>query len=190
MSIGEKIADLRRRDKMSQEDLAEKVGVARQTISKWELDETSPDIKQAKELSKIFHISLDELVGNEIQNVVVEKISNTEKLAGMIITILKVVGIIIVTMIVIEIAFLIGAIFFFSPRVINESSNNNYSLSCIVNDEYIVSLDEKKIFKCENCTNEIEKDILELIDYDDYGVTQDNILVYFDGEDINCEMKE
>ncbi|MDE6292360.1 MAG: helix-turn-helix domain-containing protein, partial [Bacilli bacterium] len=77
MSLGEKISELRKREAMSQEELAEKVGVARQTISKWELEETAPDIKQAQELSKIFHISLDELVGNELNSIVVEKISNT-----------------------------------------------------------------------------------------------------------------
>lgn len=191
MSIGEKIADLRKRDKMSQEELAEKVGVARQTISKWELDETSPDIKQAQELSKIFHISLDELVGNEIQSVVVEKISNTEKLAGMIIKILKVAGIIIVAMIVIEMAFLIGAIFFLSPHKDNVNSSSNVSISCTVDDgKYEISLDNKKVFNCKNCTKDMEDDIVELIDYDDYGMTQDNILNYFEDHKINCEMKE
>ena len=43
MKIGKKIMDLRKKNGLSQEELAEKVGVARQTISKWELGETSPD---------------------------------------------------------------------------------------------------------------------------------------------------
>ena len=55
MKIGNKIAELRKRDSLSQEELAEKLGVARQTISKWEIGETSPDLKQAKELSNIFN---------------------------------------------------------------------------------------------------------------------------------------
>ena len=50
MEIGKKIMELRKKNGFSQEELAEKVGVARQTISKWELSETSPDLKQAKEL--------------------------------------------------------------------------------------------------------------------------------------------
>lgn len=79
MEIGNKIVELRKKEKLSQEELAEKVGVARQTISKWELGETSPDIKQAKVLSKIFHVSLDELVNNDIKDILVEKTSNTEK---------------------------------------------------------------------------------------------------------------
>lgn len=89
MEIGKKIMHLRKKNGLSQEELAEKVGVARQTISKWELGETTPDLKQSKELSKIFNISLDELADNDIKNVLVEKTSNTEKLAGLILKSLK-----------------------------------------------------------------------------------------------------
>ena len=64
MSLGEQIYELRKTHSLSQEQLAEKVGVARQTISKWELGETTPDIKQAQTLSQIFNVSLDELLGN------------------------------------------------------------------------------------------------------------------------------
>lgn len=59
MNLGNKIMTLRKKNNLSQEDLAEKVGVTRQTISKWELEETTPDINQAKKLSMIFNISLD-----------------------------------------------------------------------------------------------------------------------------------
>ena len=96
MEFGNKMVELRKKMGLSQEELAEKVGVARQTISKWELGDSSPDLLQAKELSKIFKVSLDELVGNDIENILVNKISNTEKLAGMIIKILKVIGIILI----------------------------------------------------------------------------------------------
>ena len=91
MEIGNKILELRKKNNLSQEALAEKIGVTRQTISKWELGETSPDIKQAKELSKVFNVSLDELTDNDIKNVLEAKVSNTEKLAGIIIKILKVI---------------------------------------------------------------------------------------------------
>ena len=85
MEIGNKILELRKKNNLSQEALAEKIGVTRQTISKWELGETAPDIKQAKELSKVFNVSLDELTDNDIKNVLEAKVSNTEKLAGIII---------------------------------------------------------------------------------------------------------
>lgn len=62
MDIGNRISEFRKSNGLSQESLAERVGVARQTISKWELGETSPDLKQAKKLSEIFDVNLDELV--------------------------------------------------------------------------------------------------------------------------------
>ena len=70
--------------------------MARQTISKWELGETSPDLKQAKELSKIFNVSLDELTDNNIKDILVEKTSNTEKLAGLILKLIKFIFIFII----------------------------------------------------------------------------------------------
>ncbi len=103
MGLGNKILTLRKQANITQEDLAEKLNVTRQTISKWELEETAPDIKQAKELSKIFHVSLDELVDNEIKDLLVEKVSNTEKLAGLIIRIIKIGGCILFTLFVIDI---------------------------------------------------------------------------------------
>ena len=103
MDLGKNILNLRKREKLSQEQLAEKMNVTRQTISKWELNETTPDIKQAKELSKIFKISLDELTDNDIKNILVERVNNTEKLAGIIIKILKVIGVSFIIFLIIDI---------------------------------------------------------------------------------------
>lgn len=107
MNLGKKIAELRKKNNLSQEELAEKVGVARQTISKWEIGDTTPDINQVKIISKIFNISIDELVDNDINNVIVEKISNTEKLAGITIKILKVFGIMLIVFIILILLFVI-----------------------------------------------------------------------------------
>lgn len=107
MNLGKKIAELRKKNNLSQEELAEKVGVARQTISKWEIGDTTPDINQVKIISKIFNISIDELVDNDINNVIVEKVSNTEKLAGITIKILKVFGIMLIVFITLILLFVI-----------------------------------------------------------------------------------
>ncbi len=64
MSLGNQIQKFRKSQNLSQEQLAEKIGVARQTISKWELNETAPDIKQAQLLTRVFNIGLDELLEN------------------------------------------------------------------------------------------------------------------------------
>ena len=90
MKLGEKILDLRKKKGLSQEELGEKINVTRQTISNWELGETMPNPDQLKQLSKEFNVSIDELLDNDIKNVVIEKISNTEKLAGVILRIIKI----------------------------------------------------------------------------------------------------
>lgn len=85
MNIGENILNLRKNNGMSQETLAEKLKVSRQTISNWELNETTPDIKQSKELSKIFNVTLDELVNNDIDKIMYKRLSNVEKLSKILI---------------------------------------------------------------------------------------------------------
>ena len=62
--LGTKIYECRKKNGMSQEALAGKLNVARQTVSNWEIEETSPNPDQLKKLSNIFNISLDELLDN------------------------------------------------------------------------------------------------------------------------------
>ena len=103
MKLGENLFHLRKKNHLSQEELAEKIKVTRQTISNWKLGETVPNPEQLKQLSKEFNISIDELLDNDIRKVIEEKISNTEKLAGMIIKILKAIGIAILVLFMIDI---------------------------------------------------------------------------------------
>jgi len=65
MQLGNNIYHLRKEKGLSQEKLAEKINVTRQTISNWELGETSPNPEQLILLSKVLQKSIDELVGNE-----------------------------------------------------------------------------------------------------------------------------
>ena len=66
MQLGNNIYNLRKEKGLSQEKLAEKINVTRQTISNWELGETAPNPEQLILLSKALNKSIDELVGNEI----------------------------------------------------------------------------------------------------------------------------
>ena len=132
MDFGNKIMKLRKQQGMSQEELAEKLGVARQTISKWELGETSPDLKQSKELSKIFKVSLDELVDNDIKDILVEKTSNTEKLAGIILKLLKVLVIFIIVLPVLAITL---RIIFKNIHKSTSGRINSISIKCTLHDE-------------------------------------------------------
>ncbi len=62
--IGMNIRVLRKRHKLSQEQLAEKVNVSRQTIAKWESEEALPDIYKCKILGDIFQVTVDQLSRN------------------------------------------------------------------------------------------------------------------------------
>ena len=64
MTIGERIQLLRKAAGLSQEQLAEIVGVSRQAVSKWETDQSSPDIENILALSRAFSVSTDELLGS------------------------------------------------------------------------------------------------------------------------------
>lgn len=75
LRLGNNLYQARKNKGLSQEAAAEKLGVSRQTISKWETDETLPDIRQAKRLAVLYGLSLDALIEfdadvQEIQEVI------------------------------------------------------------------------------------------------------------------------
>ena len=105
MTLGEKISALRNQHEMSQGDLAEKMNVSRQSISKWETDTSVPELEKLIQLSEVFHITLDELVKGDTTpehetsensepeykgappqpvQVVIQKSPNTQKIVGII----------------------------------------------------------------------------------------------------------
>lgn len=67
MELGRQIKKYRAEAKMSQEELADKIFVSRQTISNWENDKNYPDLKSLVLLSEIFHVSLDNLIKGDIE---------------------------------------------------------------------------------------------------------------------------
>ena len=80
MNLGNHLVQARKKAGLSQEAVAEKLGVSRQTISKWETDETVPDIYQSKKLAKLYHLSLDELIEFDVDLKEIEHIiKNTDE---------------------------------------------------------------------------------------------------------------
>lgn len=82
MNLGNNLFKARKRAGLSQETVAEKLGVSRQTISKWETDETVPDIYQSKKLAKLYNLSLDELIEFDVDVKEIEEViknTNEEK---------------------------------------------------------------------------------------------------------------
>lgn len=101
MTLGQKIFELRNKQKMSQGDLAEKLNVSRQSISKWETDASVPELDKLIMLSDLFNITIDELVRDELpekdtdeekestekrssETVVINKQMSTQKIIGFI----------------------------------------------------------------------------------------------------------
>ena len=64
MKFCEKLMNLRKSKGWSQDEFAQKINVTRQTVSKWELNQTVPDMNKLIEMSKLFEVTLDELVNN------------------------------------------------------------------------------------------------------------------------------
>lgn len=74
MNFGEKLYELRKEKKLSQEEVADKLNVTRQTVSKWETNQSTPDFDKVLPLCELFGISADELLsGNKKEE------NNTEK---------------------------------------------------------------------------------------------------------------
>ena len=67
IKIGKLIAELRNKANLTQQELGDKIGVGFRAVSKWECGQTLPDIGNMKELSKIFGITLDELLSGKLK---------------------------------------------------------------------------------------------------------------------------
>ncbi|MBR5228191.1 MAG: helix-turn-helix transcriptional regulator [Clostridia bacterium] len=76
MKFEEKFIKLRKEKGFSQEELAEKLNVTRQTISKWELGQTKPDMDKIKEISALFEISVENLINDSMEAEKGSKIEN------------------------------------------------------------------------------------------------------------------
>ena len=64
MTLGQRLQKARKESGLSQEELAEQLGVSRQAVSKWENDSGYPEMEKMIRLSQIYQVSLDYLVGN------------------------------------------------------------------------------------------------------------------------------
>lgn len=80
MEIGKKLKDARIKSGLTQEEIAEKLNVSRQTISNWENEKSYPDIISVIELSSLYSISLDDLLkGDEEMKKHLEESTNVVK---------------------------------------------------------------------------------------------------------------
>lgn len=66
MKFEQKLINLRKQKSLSQEELAERLNVTRQTISKWELGQSKPDMDKLIEISKLFEVGIEELINDTV----------------------------------------------------------------------------------------------------------------------------
>ena len=68
MNLQSKIIKLRKQSGLSQEDIAEKINVSRQTISRWEVGSAQPDAENLRQLSRLFGVTADYLLNDEYES--------------------------------------------------------------------------------------------------------------------------
>ncbi len=83
MKFGDKLVALRKKSGMSQEALAEKLGVSRQSVSKWESNNTYPETDKIVQIANLFDCSMDDLINDKITDVDQALRSNKNKLNDM-----------------------------------------------------------------------------------------------------------
>ena len=70
--VGEKLMKLRKKRGMSQQQVAAALGVTRQTVSNWECDQGAPALDKASELARLYGVSLDDLVADDVEVVMAD----------------------------------------------------------------------------------------------------------------------
>ncbi len=98
MTLSEKLYNLRRKQGLSQEGLAEKLDCSRQVISKWENGTTTPDAEMLQKYSELFGVSIDYLIKEEIEEPTsvqpTEKNSTNKKLLGILGLVIALLGVV------------------------------------------------------------------------------------------------
>ena len=79
MKFHENLIALRRREGWSQEELGNRIGVTRQTVSKWELGLTTPELEKLVQLADVFGMTTDQLVGRTAATVPQEPVARPER---------------------------------------------------------------------------------------------------------------
>lgn len=85
MSLGERLISFRKKLNLSQEEVAEKLGVTRQTVSKWETDQSTPDFDKIVPICELYSISTNELIKGEVEEIKsVDVVDNNKRTKGII----------------------------------------------------------------------------------------------------------
>jgi len=133
MSFGEKLTTLRKQKGLSQEELGEKLNVTRQTISKWELDQTVPDMNKLTDIAKYFEVNVNELTNEEeiIQtNETINNNENSKKSTGTVVIVIILIIILVATISYLTWLVMIGSL---AKKLFNRGNEIQKSAVQIIN---------------------------------------------------------
>lgn len=127
MSFGENLISLRKQMGWSQDDLANNLNLSRQAISKWENDTSKPDIDNVKKISKIFSVTIDDLLNNEVpkEKAVALDVKKEEKKERTI-TIVKLMIITVIVLYVISVIYKFASLLIIVNGVQKYANLSNY----------------------------------------------------------------
>ncbi len=189
--ISKKLVSLRKEKGFSQEEVANRLKVSRQTISNWENNQALPTIDKAKELSELYNISIDELLDNKLVNKEYKIGSNTEKLAHIIIVMFKIIGIVIVLCL-----FIMFLVVLINNRNENkERKYRSFTMNCYKGEEeYYVYYSESKRgvsnygCKKEECDSKTLNEFSNILYTNStFNEKKDYIIIYFINNNGYCD---
>ncbi len=195
MSFGENLISLRKQMGWSQDDLANNLNLSRQAISKWENDTSKPDIDNVKKISKIFSVTIDDLLNNEVpkEKAVALDVKKEEKKERTI-TIVKLMIIAVIVLYVISVIYKFASLLIIVNGVQKYANLSNYHYVITTYDENGLAEKEECWFKdgvskTENKIYEQNSEISKVTNYIDYN----NNLGYIsndDGEETQINVNE
>ena len=145
MSFGENLINLRKQKGWSQDDLANNLNLSRQAISKWENDTSKPDIDNIEKISKIFSVTIDDLLNNDVvkDKAVTLNVKKQEKKE-------KTITIVKCMIIAVIILYIINVIFKFASLLIIVNGIQKYAN--LSNYHYVITTyDENGLVEKEEC---------------------------------------
>lgn len=145
MSFGENLINLRKQKGWSQDDLADNLNLSRQAISKWENDTSKPDIDNIKKISKVFSVTIDDLLNNDVvkDKAVTLNVKKQEKKE-------KTITIVKCMIIAVIILYIINVIFKFASLLIIVNGIQKYAN--LSNYHYVITTyDENGLVEKEEC---------------------------------------
>ncbi len=150
MKFSEKLIKLRKSNGLSQEEFGNKINVSRQAVSKWESEQSSPEIDKIKEISKVFNVSTDYLLNDDIDEFqkTIKKPKNFKK-------IILIVFLIVLSVYLLTVIYKFTVLLIFKIKADKIANYSKFSISSDMNGEGPDNINFSSFNDCV-CENNIE----------------------------------